>query len=434
MRYTEDYSYPRHPSNRSGTWWEPFKFVPLDSAGRLYVTLGNEMRLRYEHYTNNNFGSGPKPTEGYLRFRMLPYAGLQLGPRLRVVGQLQAAWAIRSSLTKNPFLDQTGVDLLQGFAEVRLPVGSNGHVTVRGGRQVMIYGSGRLINAGPNIRLSFDGGLAQWADRDWRVDAFVVRPVTPGFEWFDDHTDSTRKVWSVYATRSLPHVGTGAGLDLYYFGYVNDAAVFNQGKGRERRHSFGTRFFGGSGRWNWDVEGVFQVGDFAGARIRAGTVALEGSYTFRKVRWQPWIGLREAYLSGDQNPHDHTLGTFNPMFPLGGYFGENSVYGPFNLVNFHPVVGANFGSGWTLGLAFILFWRASLGDGLYDLAGNLLRGDGGSRARHVVTQGDVVVGWAIDRNLSFNLAYSIIKPGPYIADTGPAKTVRFFGTHVLFAF
>lgn len=88
----------------------------------------------------------------------------------------EAAWAERS-----------GVDLLQGFADVRLPLGPGGHVTLRGGRQVMIYGTQRLISTGPNIRSSFDGGLGRWEAGDWLVDAFLV--------------NGSRKLWSVYATR-----------------------------------------------------------------------------------------------------------------------------------------------------------------------------------------------------------------------------------------
>jgi hypothetical protein len=40
QRYTEDYSYLRDPAKRSGAWWEPFKFVPLNSQGRFYITAG----------------------------------------------------------------------------------------------------------------------------------------------------------------------------------------------------------------------------------------------------------------------------------------------------------------------------------------------------------------------------------------------------------
>src|SRR5690349_14028196 len=121
LRYDEDYSYLRDPKNRSGGWWERFKFIPLDDAGWAYVTLGDEERLRYERYWNNAFGSAVKPNEDYLRYRALPYADLHVGPHFRVFGQLQGAWSTRSELTKSPLTDETGLDLVQGFADVILP-------------------------------------------------------------------------------------------------------------------------------------------------------------------------------------------------------------------------------------------------------------------------------------------------------------------------
>lgn len=48
LRYDEDYSYLRDSKNRTGAWWERFKFIPLDSAGQNYLTVGDETRLRYE--------------------------------------------------------------------------------------------------------------------------------------------------------------------------------------------------------------------------------------------------------------------------------------------------------------------------------------------------------------------------------------------------
>jgi hypothetical protein len=38
----------------------------------------------------------------------------------------------------------------------------------------------------PNIRTSFDGGVAQWDVADWRVDAFFVKPVLPKFASVSD--------------------------------------------------------------------------------------------------------------------------------------------------------------------------------------------------------------------------------------------------------
>lgn len=433
-RYEEDYSYLRDPDNRSGAWWEPLKFIPLDRGGNAYLTLGDEVRLRYERFRNNQFGSAVKPDEGYLRFRALPYADLHLGPSFRVFGQLIAAWSNRSDRTKSPLVDETGVDLLQGFLEWHAPLGADSRVTLRGGRQVVEYGSARLISTGPNIRTSFDGGLGRWETGDWRVDGFYLRPVEPEFDWFDDHADfdwfgdrpdDARQLWSVYATRALPGIGPDSGVDLYYIGYENETAQFNQGVGRERRHTFGTRFFGSRGPWSWDLEANVQIGDFAGGNIRAWSLDNAVTRRFEEVPLKPFIQLRANAISGDDDPDDRTLGTFNAMFPTAEYFGDIGQIGPANLLNLRPIVGVDLGAGWTLTAAGVFYWRQSLDDGIYGSAVNLVRPDGGSNARYIGTQADVGLGWVVNRNLSLRATYSAFWPGPFIEDTGPAKTVHY---------
>jgi hypothetical protein len=90
LRYTEDYSYLRDPANRTGAWWEPFKYIPLDASGTSYLTLGAELRFREEAYWNFNWGE--VPVDNYQWYRMLPYADLHLGPNVRLFGQVIGAW------------------------------------------------------------------------------------------------------------------------------------------------------------------------------------------------------------------------------------------------------------------------------------------------------------------------------------------------------
>src|SRR5262245_43569015 len=56
LRYDEDYSYLRNPAKRTGAWWEPYKYIPLDINGTNYLTLGAELRYRQEEYRNFNWG------------------------------------------------------------------------------------------------------------------------------------------------------------------------------------------------------------------------------------------------------------------------------------------------------------------------------------------------------------------------------------------
>jgi Alginate export len=140
IRYDEDYSYLRDPGLRTGAWWEAFKYVPLNQAGDIYLTVGGEARLRYEWIKSNNWGEGPAADDGYLWYRALPHADLHLGRYVRVFGQLVVAFADDKEPSVTP-VDETGVDLLQGFIDLSLPVTSDASMALRGGRQMLLYGS-----------------------------------------------------------------------------------------------------------------------------------------------------------------------------------------------------------------------------------------------------------------------------------------------------
>jgi hypothetical protein len=436
-RYGEDYTYLHDPAARTGAWWEPFKYLPLmgtKGIEEVYLTTGLELRARYEHYDNNLWGGALVPDDGYLWLRAMPLADLHLGSHVRLFGQLIAAFADGVEPVESP-VDEDRLDLLQGFADLRLPLGTGTAFTLRGGRQLLSYGSERLIGLryGPNVLRAFDGIKGFVEAGEWRAEAFYFRPVAADVGEFDDETDNTQAVWSLYATRSLSF-GKKTGIDLYYIGYDNDRAAFNQGNGNERRHTVGARFFGQAGAWEWNWEAFYQFGDFDGGNIRAWSVASDIGYTFKALLFTPHLGLKANIISGDDDPHDSDLQTFNALFPKGKYFGELSLLGPYNLINLHPSIGFDFGGGWKLEGAAPFYWRESLDDGIYDVAGNLLRGDGGSHARYIGVQAEVVLTYEHSRNLDFLIAYSQFHPGAFIADTGPSRTVHFTSWEMRFWF
>jgi hypothetical protein len=433
LRYTEDYSYLRDPAKRTGTWWEPFKYIPLDASGTSYLTLGAELRFREEAYWNFNWGE--VPVDNYQWYRILPYADLHLGPNVRLFGQMIGAWATGKE-TDVTGVDETGLELLQGFGELKLPLSDGADLTFRGGRQLLSYGSERLISLryGPNVLRSFDGGLASVEAGSWRVDTFYARPVRNKVDSFNDRFDEDRSVWSVYATRTLEEISPTSGLDLYYIGYRNTDAEFNQGSGDEVRHTLGSRFFGKAQGWDWNFEGMVQFGRFDGGNIRAWSVASDTGYTFEDVTLSPRVGLRANIISGDRNPDDPDLQTFNALFPRGKYFGEIGLIGPYNLINVHPNLTLHLNDQWTLSGAAVFYWRESLGDGIYDNGGGLVRPSDNSRARYIGTQADVVLGWEPTRWFSAELAYSVFVPGQFIKDTVPSKTAHFVGFETVVKF
>ena len=156
------------------------------------------------------------------------------------------------------------------FADVRLALKRDGRaaLTLRPGRQLLTYGSGRLIDVryGPNVLQTFDAAKAFIETDGWRVDAFYARPVDHRPGEFDDRTDDRQSLWSLYGT--LNPSGAPLGLDLYYIGYLNGAAVFAERAGRELRHTLGARLFGEARGWGWNFEFIYQFG--GGRRGRRG--------------------------------------------------------------------------------------------------------------------------------------------------------------------
>jgi hypothetical protein len=433
LRYSEDYTYLRNPANRTGAWWEPFKYIPLDASRTSFLTLGLELRFWEQAYWNFNWGE--VPVDNYQWHRVLPYADLHLGPNVRLFGQMIGAW-VTGKETGISGVDETGFELLQGFGELKLPLSKNADLTLSGGRQLLSYGSERLISLryGPNVLRSFDAGVASLQAGLWRIDAFYARPVRNRVESFNDRFDGNRLVWSLYATRKLDQIGPASGLDLYYIGNRNADAKFNQGAGEELRHTIGSRFFGKAQDWDWNFEAIVQFGKFGGGDIRAWSVASDTGYTFTNRTFSPRLGLRANIISGDRNPNNPDLQTVNPLFPRGNYFGEIGLIGPINLINLHPNLTLHLNNQWTLSGGAVLYWRESLGDGIYGNGGNIVRSAGGSRARYIGTQADLVLGWKPVRWFGAELAYSVFTPGKFIEDTGPSKTAQFvsFGTVVKF--
>ena len=300
---------------------------------------------------------------------------------------------------------------------------------------MLSYGSERLIGIryGPNVLRTFDSLKGFLHAGGWRVDGFYARPVAPRRGAFGDETDDGIAAWSRYATRGLP-VGQGTGVDLYYIGYDNDAAAFNQGMGPERRHTVGARFFGRARGWDWNGGAFYQFGEFPDGHIAAWSVASSTGYTFANAPLKPRLGLKANIISGDNDPADRDLQTFNPLFPKGKYFGELALLGPQNLINLHSTLDLQLGGGWSFNGAVVLYWRESTGDGIYDIGGDLLRGDGGSDARFIGIQAEVVLTYEHSRTLDATHSYSQFYAGAYIRDTGLSKTVYFVAAELRFRF
>jgi Alginate export len=277
---------------------------------------------------------------------------------------------------------------------------------------------------GPNIPQPFDGFHIIADAGPVRLQLLRVEPVAIGPGNFDDRASETRSLTGAYATVQR----TGIGIDAYVLDYRNLDAQFEQGSGDEHRQTYGLRFFGDSGHWSWNWELMGQYGRFAGEPIRAWSLGTETAYRIQPLTFR----LRANIISGDRDPSDRILQTFNPMFPKGKYFGELTPIGPSNIVNIHPGIDFDLGHNLTIGFAAIDYWRESRGDGIYGVAGNLLRAGNRSDALHIGNQQEVVLNWHPHALINVLASYSLFEPGEFIRQTGPAQTIHMIGFEVTY--
>jgi hypothetical protein len=421
-RYDEDWSRLADPAARTGRWIERFKWIPL--APDVALTTGIELRVRNEDYRGNVWGD--LPNDGYAWFRALPYADLHVG-RARAFVQPVIAYAASVAGGASP-IDQTRVDWLQAFGEITLPLGGDASVTVRAGRQMLSLGSERLVGTryGPNVPLAFDGARGIVRLGRASLSLLAVRPVAAGPGSFDDRRSGTKALWGAYAT--LP------GLEVYYLGYRNDRSHFGNRTGREQRHSLGARWYGNNGGTHWNVEGVAQFGRFSADKIAAWTLATEIGRHFPQAPLVPDATLRFNIASGDKQPGDGRLGTFNALFPKGKYFGELSPVGPYNIISANPQVTATLSPVLTATLAGMAYWRFTRGDGVYDVPGNLLRAPGTATARFIGKELEATLSWQATPELELSASVSAFEPGGFIRETGAHRTIAMLGLESNFRF
>jgi hypothetical protein len=383
-RADENYQYLRETACRT-LFWDPIKYMPLNASGSWYLSLGGEARERYEYFNQPNWGAGP-PGSGYLLQRYFFHADLQMGDHLRLFTQLQSSLENGRDGGPRPN-DKDELDLHQAFLDLKFNFGGDGFFVFRPGRQELSYGSQRIISVreGPNVRQSFDGFRALVRTGGIQVDGFATKPVETNRYVFDDGPDNNRALWGVYSIFPLAVIHKG-NIDLYYVGYYNRESRFDRAGAHETRHSIGARLWRIARPLDYNFEFIYQWGSFGSGDIRAWTAASDTGYTFDSLPLHPRLGVKADITSGDRDPNNPDLQTFNPLFPKGAYFSEDGLIGPANHIDLNPSVDLHFSGGLSLSVNWDFFWRQSIQDGIYNNSVVLVRSGRTSTARYKVSR------------------------------------------------
>lgn len=352
------------------------------------------------------------------------------------------------------------VDLRQGYVEIGNT--SEMHWGVKIGRQVLAYGDERLVGPSEwnNISRTFDAVKLTYKTAQWSLDAFastVVLPHREGYnqsDLFNGNETHRDQVFSglYFSTTALGPQTT----DLYVF-HLHESFDL---PGDTNFFTLGTRFKSKPGIFShqpppphdgksvadgktpppppapprpigFDYEGefAFQTGDLKGRNLSAFAAHAGLGYTF-DAAWLPRIGVEYNYASGDRDPLDGDVETFQNLFPSNHrFYGQMDAFSWQNIHDAALLFKVAPTKQLTTRAELHAFWLASTDDVWY-------RSNGATAVRPLTPaaraasnfagfEADLTLSYAATKWLTLEAGYSHFWAGDYLNDTGAGDDADF---------
>jgi hypothetical protein len=391
-RWQEDWSVladPRVPREA----FDDLKYIPLSPDDpKTYLSFGADLRERLEADDAVGFGTGRNRSADYAISRLEAHADLRIASQVQMFVQLQSDFAPGKSMITP--VDRNRLDLEQAFISVTEPAG-DGTLKLRLGRQQFAFDLQRFVSVrdGPNVRQSYDAAWADYEDGPWRLISFYSQPVqNRDLRAFDDYSSGRLTYGGVRLERKL---SASSSLAIYYSRFNQDDARFPAASGNEFRDIVDARFSGSAGGFDWDLEAMNQTGHIGSQSVEAWAFGTIGGYTFADLTMTPRLGLQFDGASGDDNPHDHQLGTFNPLFPNGYYVALAGYTGFVNFIHLKPSVTVHPTAALKVMFAAAAQWRETTADAVYTQPDIPVAGTAGHPGRYTGTYGQIRVDYAM---------------------------------------
>lgn len=418
--------YVRH-EERAADYADPacqrdvFDSLRYVSLGPLTASFGGELRGRYERLVAEGLSSGPRDDSGAVYARAYLFGELDWREEARLFATLRASDAM-DRRGGNQIVDDAGLDLQEAFVEI----GPRDLFSLRLGRQEISYPlapPSRLLSArnGPNVRRTWDGARGIWRGEDARLDAFYAHLVTPQEGAFDDRSGDTTRFWGAFGRFDW----SDTTFNSYYYGLLDRASPIVT-VGTELRHTLGLRVEGSVPQlsFDYDAEAAWQFGHAGDDDISAGFAALDAGYTFDTAK-DLRFGLQLYASTGDNDPSDGRVETFNALFPSGAYLNDAALFRGQNVLSIGANLRAFVTDDLTIRAFYNHYWRTSTSDALYAVSGAVLTRRDVFDAREIGGYAGVRVNYAIDYRTDATVQVGTLSPGRSLRASDGDETPTF---------
>ncbi len=321
------------------------------------------------------------------------------------------------------------------------------------GRQLLSYGDERLVGGFDwnNFGRTFDTVKLTWKAPAWQLDLFgssvvvINRDEFNKSDLFNGNENRRGQIFGgvYFSAGDLPF---GA-VDLYTFwlsqsngvngGQQGAVTTFApKGTGSLAQHSsfgtYGARIKGDPKKlhgFEFEVEGALQYGEVRDLALNAAAIHAGAGYNI-DVAWKPRLWAEYNFATGDGNPGDNDIETFQNLFPTNHKF--YGIMDLFSWQNMHnPMISVRVcpSEKVTAQVDYHAFWLANTDDVWYRANGMTAVRQSTPAARaasnFVGQEIDFIVTWNATKSLQFQGGYAHFFAGDYLADTGPSDDADF---------
>ncbi len=384
----------------------------MNQALPSWLHLSGEYRVRAEGYEGANYTPGNN--QGYLlsRFRLNMDVHFSW---VRLFAQMQDARVLGNDAIPDAPPYQDHFDLRQAFVE--FGNSDNGHFGIRAGRQELNFGDQRILGSSnwTNTSRSFDAVRADINFGNVRIDAFsasVVNPVDGAF----DHSKAGNDLHGLYGT--ISNILPGATIEPYVLWHLGGGLKTEAGApARRNTKTVAIRIARKPGnRIDYVAHLLKQFGSIGNDSVAAYAMNLDLGYTWSKAVLKPRLYFDYAYASGDKNPSDGTINTFDQIYPTNhGRYGLVDLFGWQNLRDAKLGLEVQPLKKLVLSTVFHNDNLASARDALYNSQGTaVVRNTAGANGTHIGEEWEASGTYAVSAFLASGMGYGHLFPGEFI--------------------
>ncbi len=413
---------------------------PIQLKGdEITLKVGLESRYRFEYRDDFTLNDQRYEDDAVNLLRNRLNADLKIklkdsSASYRFFAEGQAAQSFAQSEVNKTNLFVNQIDLRQLFIEINKPF-KEIPIALKVGRQELAYGDERFV--GPlnwtNTARVFDAVKVVYSPREWlQLDSFFAN-VVRNEKTVADKTVHSDDFYGLYLAYKKIKDHT---IDTFLFiRNTTDPSLVSERAGVRGpliEYTMGNRLKGKKGALDYGTEYALQFGRRAHDKIEAWAFHQELGYTFSKLSGTPRFYTEYNHASGDRDPSNGTVGTFDNLFPT-----NHNKYGLIDFMSLKNMNNILLGASVKphkkvqLSSEFSWFFLDAKESPWFNASGAVFRAANVNASPHLGEEIDLVANYTINKYLSALIGYSHFFAGPFAKDTGRHDDANFFYTQLM---